>query len=180
MKESQDKPAATAAQPGSDDFVKPFQDASMKFLQAATSAYEGIVKDSMQAYSEFQQTARKLQQDTYEAVTEATRKHMSGLSEQPAGGKPEDVYSSRLQAQRSHENELRQTYTNAQSSLQDLMQKYFGAGNEDLLKKYISQRQEAYQQYMGDLQQAWSGASKLDPQTVKAIASSIVWTLNSW
>jgi len=183
VNEEQQKPEESTSQqpsnPGSDDPVKPFRDASMKFLQATMSVQQMTMKDSLQAYLDFQQTVRQLQQEAYDAVAEATRKHMARMSEQPPSGKVEEMYSSRLEAQANYENEVRQAYSNAQSKLQENAQKLFGPDGGDAMKKLMSARQEAYQQYLGDLQQAWSGINNLDPQTIKAIASNIICTLNA-
>lgn len=169
--------SAAATDVNAQDAVKPFQDASLKYIQAAIAAQESVVKESLQAYLEFQQTARKLEQEAYDAVMEATRKHLDRISQPPSGG-PEQSYFAQAQSQFEYENDVRQAYMNAQTRLQEVAQQSSGPDSGQLMQRFTSTSQDAYQQYLADLRQAWANVASLDPQTVKAIASNILYTLN--
>lgn len=159
-----------------EDVLRPFQDASNKFLQAHLAAHETAIKQQAHTWLDLQDKVRQIEQDTYNAVMEATRKHVSRLGQQ--SGAFDEMMATRAQAQAEYEKDVRQAYTDAQSKLKDLAEKTANEqqGN-DPVKTFTNQRQDAYQAYLADLQQAWSSARNLDPLTVNAIASSILSTI---
>jgi hypothetical protein len=177
MTKSQDKGEEKREQSSSPkDPAKPFQDASTKFLQATISAQQAAIRDSVQASLDFQQKVRKVEQEAYDAVLEATRKYLTRMSEMSTGN-VEETYSSRLQSQMNYETEVRQIYADAQLKLQEMVKKS-APESGDAMKQFSSLRLDAYQQYLSDLQRAWSETTNLDPQAMKTIASSIFCTLN--
>jgi hypothetical protein len=179
MSEPQEKPEAanqpSTPTPNPADAVKPFQDASIKYMQAAMAAHQNAWKDSVQAQLAILQTVQKIQREAYDAVVEATRQHMRRMSEQPSAS-AEETYRTRIQAQINYENEVRQVYTNSQQRIQETLKMFGAEGGGDF--GLTSQKQDVYRQYLSDLQQAWSGMKDLDPQTIKTIATSILYTLN--
>jgi hypothetical protein len=172
----EEQPEGQPAPARIEDVAKPFHDASMKFLQSIIAAQQTSMNESLQAYLDFQQAVRRAEQEAYDAVVEATRKHMNRMSEQ--AGTPEEMFSSRMQSQINYESELRQIYANAQSQVQELAQNSFGPNSGEVVKRFAALRQDAYQQYLTDLQRAWSDTTSLDPQAIKAIASNILCTLS--
>ena len=180
VSETQEKPESVNEHSiqNPEEAVKPFRDASIKFLQAAMEARQNAAKDSTRAHLDFQKTVQEAEKEAYDAVVEATRKQMSRLNEQPSSS-AEETYRIRIEAQINYEKEVRQAYANAQQRVQETTLKLFGAeGGGDFVKRLTSQRQEAYRQYLVDLQQAWSGMKDLNQQTIKTIATNILYTLN--
>ncbi|PYP86888.1 MAG: hypothetical protein DMF61_11840 [Blastocatellia bacterium AA13] len=175
-----DNPSEKSSTPtqGPEDVLKPFQDASAKFAQAHLAAQESAVKKQAHTWLDLQDKIRKIEQDAYNAVTEATRKHLSNLGEQ-TGGSLEDAFAARAQAQIEYEKQVRQIYADTEAKLRELADK---SANEqqgsDPVTHFTNRRQDAYQAYLADLQQAWSNTKNLDPQTVNAIASNILSTIN--
>ena len=182
---AKDTPKGTdkAATGAIEEALRPFQEASAKFLQASVAAHEAAIKQRAQAWLDLQDEARKIEQDTHHAVLDATRKHLEKLG-QPATASPEDAFAARAQSQIDYEKAVRQAHVDAQTKLTTIAQKASGestggGGGDDSLKKLTNQRQDAYQTYLADLQKAWSGVKSLDPQTVNAIASNILFTINA-
>lgn len=164
---------------GTKDVLKPFQDASAKFLQATFSAQEVALKQRAQAWLDFQDEVRKGEQEAYQAVMAATRKHVNTMG-QPVTGNMEEMHSARAKTQLEYEKEVRQIYADTQAKMTAIAQKVFGeGGGGEPTKQASNPRQDAYQAYLTDLQQAWSGIKALDPQTMNAIASSIMYTINA-
>lgn len=174
--ETTNQPSTPTTNPA--DAIKPFHDASIKFLQAATAAHQTAIKDRVQVQLNFLQEGQKIEKEAYDAVLEATRKYMSRVSEPPSAN-AEETCRTRIQEQINYENDVRQAYSIAQQRVQDTASKVFGTEEGgDFVKQLTSQRQNAYRQYLSDLQQAWSGTKDLDPQTVKTISASILHTLS--
>lgn len=161
-----------------EDVLRPFQDASVKFLQTNFSAQESAIKQRAQAYLDLQAEVRKVEQEAYDAVMEANRKHVNKMGQQATSNSMEEMYSERAQSQFDYEREVRQVYIDAQAKLKAIAQKAFGEEGGDETKQFANQRQDAYQSYLADLQQAWSDTKALDPQTMNAIASHILFTIN--
>ena len=177
-----------------EEILKPFHEAGQKFLQANAAAQEAAVQQSTKATLDFQDAVRKLEQKTYDAVTDLTRKHAETVSKlaggggggggsagTPAEGSDEDPSLAYAQAQLDYEKALRQIYGDAQGDFAVLAQKAFGedAKGGSPVKTFNDQRQNAYQSYLSDLSKAWSGVKQYDPQTVSAIATHILYTVNS-
>lgn len=161
-----------------EDVLRPFQEASSRFLQASLAAHESVIRQQAQAWLDLQDEVRRVEQEAYRAATEATRKHLDQLGQQPES--LEQMYSARMQAQFEYENEIRRVYADAQAKLVDVARKAQDqTTGGDTARKLGNQQQDAYRTYMSDLQQAWSGTKSLDPQTVNAIASHILSTMNS-
>jgi hypothetical protein len=165
--------------PNATDSVKPFRDASTRFVQAKISAQQTVVRDRMLAHLDFQEAVRKVEQDSHNALLEAVRKHMKRISE-PASDNVEEIYMSRMQSHMEYENEVRQVYADAQSRLQDITQRSFGPSSDDIINRFTTLQQAAYQKYLTELQQAWSGTTELDPQAVKAVATNMLCALNTY
>lgn len=171
----------TTSEPGTtaraDDALKPFQEAAARYLQASLSAHESAITDRAKAHLDFHEQARSIEQDAYRSVMDATRKHMDRVA-QPAQGSVEEIYSARLQAQLGYEKEVREVYADAEAKLRALAHKAFTEGGGDTFKRVVNQRQDAYQAYVADLQNAWSNTKTQDPQVMAAIASHILCTIN--
>ena len=161
-----------------EEAVKPFFEASRKYLQAIVSAQEAAMKDALQAHLEFQQATRQIDQDAYDAVMEATRNHLDRMSEQSEGG-VEQTYLARAQSQFEYESEVRRVYADAQAKLSDTVQAAARPEERDLGKQFTSLQEDAYREYVADLQRAWSSSSALDPEAMKAIAANIACTLQA-
>jgi hypothetical protein len=181
VKKSKDEPADSgsdeSASVNTEEVLKPFHDASVKFLEANFSAQESAMKHCVQAYLDFQNEVRKLEQQAYDAVMEATKKHVDRMGQRPAAGM-EEMYSARVLSQMEYENEVRRVYMEGQAKLTEIAQKASRENGGEATKQFANQRQDAYQTYWADLQRAWSSTKALDPQTMKAIASDILCTLN--
>jgi hypothetical protein len=150
----------------------------VKFLQANQSVVEGAMRQCAQAWLDFQDEVRKAEHDAHQAAVAAARKHINAMA-QP-GANPEEIYSTRARAQFDYEKEIRQIYSDTQTKLTAVAQKTFGeGGTQNVVKDVSSQRQDAYQAYLADLRQAWSGMKTLDPHTINAIASSILFTISA-
>jgi len=156
--------------------LKPFHDASAKFLQANFAAHEAAMKQRMQAWLEFQEEARKVGDEAQTAVMDATRKYMDKVG-QPGTGTQEEQYSARAQSHLDYEKEIRQAYIDNRTKVTGIAQKAFGQSADDMMKQLANQRQDAYQAYLADLQRAWSSTTTVDPQTIAAIASNILMTV---
>lgn len=178
---SQNQPGDTAPAKSSsvdiEEGLKLFQEASAKFLQADFSAQESAIKQRAQAYLDFQAEVRKVEQEAYGAVMELTKKHINSMGHQVAGSL-EEMYYVRAQSQLDYEKEVRQVYIDIQAKLNTIAQKAFDGEGEGAIKQFANQRENAYQAYMADLQHAWSNTRALDPQTMNAIASNILLTIN--
>src|SRR5579884_1135557 len=157
---------------GAEEAVRPFQEAALKYVQAAMTARDSIVKESLQAELSRHVAARRIEQEAYEGLVEATKQHMEKMTS-PPGGDAQETYAARAQSHLEYEQGIREIYSNAYAKLAELGQNAQGPNSEDLAGKFSSLRQSAYEAYVADLQNAWSGLAAADPQTVKAIASHI-------
>jgi hypothetical protein len=175
----EDKPkAAKTDNPSTDDVVRPFQEASNRFLQAAVAAHESAVKQAAHAWLDRNDEARQAEQELFSAVTAATRKYVDQLGQQ-GDASLADVSSARAEAQAEYDKELKHLAADAEAKLSAIARKACdGSGTNDAAQQRTNQLQQAYQAYMSDLQQAWSGTKALDPQTINAIASHILTTIN--
>jgi hypothetical protein len=159
------------------DVLKRFQEASSKFIRANAAAQEAACAESAKLQLDFQQQVRSVEQDASRAIADAIKRHIERAGQQ-GSSRPEDVYSLHAQAQLDFEREIRQIYADAEGKLREIAQKTSGEGGSGLLKQVTDSRQEAYQAYVADLQQAWASTKALDPQTMNAIASTILCTIN--
>lgn len=173
---SSEKAAADKGNVNPEEALRPFQDAAAKFLQAIVSAQQSATKQRTQAYLDFYDNLRKVEQEAYQTVMDATKKHVEKLGQQTTNS-PEEVYTAGAQSQFDYEKQVRQVSIDTQAKLKDLVQKSFGEDGGDPTKQFADERQKAYQTYLADLQQAWANTKALDPQTIKAIASNILFTL---
>lgn len=155
-----------------EEVLKPFHEASMKFVQANLSANESTMKQCL----DFQQKVRKIEQETYDAVIEVTKRHLGKIGQQTAGSM-EEWFAARMQLQLDYEKEVRQLYADSQTKLNDIAQKANSEDCPEAVKQLTNQRQDAYQAFLGDLQRAWSNITTLDPQSMRAITSHILGTL---
>jgi len=162
-----------------DDVLKPFQEASTKLLQANLAAQESAFKQRAKAELDYQDEVRNVEQEAYRALTAATRKQLDQLG-QGTGSSPEQQFAARAQAQLDYEDEVRRVYADAQTKLTAAAQKACDANaSGDAVQQLTNQRQDAYKNYLSDLQQAWSGTKALDPQTVNVIATHIMSTMSA-
>lgn len=172
-------PSDSSSTANVEDVLRPFQEASSRFLQANLAAQESVVRQHAQAWLDYQDRVRQVEQEAYRAVTEATRGYLNQLGQQASGG-IEQMYAARAQAQLEYENEIRRIYTDAQAKLTDVARR---AGDEsgggDAARQLASQQQDAYRAYLSDLQQAWADTKTLDPQTMNAVASHILSTMSA-
>lgn len=171
---------ATQGGAQTDEALKPFQDASTKLLQAQAAAQQDAFKQYAQTWLDFQGKIRDTEQAANSAVLAATKKHVDRIA-QPVKGSPEEVYAAQAQAQIDYETEVRKIYADAEAKVQALVQQTSsdgGDGGGDAAKKLADQQQGAYQAYVADVQQAWSKTKAVDPQTVAAIASHILYTVS--
>jgi hypothetical protein len=166
--------------PNIEDVLRPFQEASDRFLQAHLAAQESAIRQRVQAWLDYQDEVRNVEQETYRAVMAATRKQLDQFGQQ-ATGNVEQVYSTRARSQFEYDNEVRRVYAEAQAKLADLTRQAGGesGGGGGEAQKLAGQRQDSYQTYLSDLQQAWSSTKALDPQTINVIASHILSTMNA-
>jgi len=173
------KAAAAKDTNAEDEVLKPFQDASEKFLQATVSAHENAMKQYAQTYLDSQEEVQKVQQEGYQAVLEITKKYLDKAGQQKKASSPEEDYFGQAQAQLDYEKEVRQVYADTDAKLQAIARKIAGDETEELTRRLTTQREDAYQAYLSDLQKAWSGANDLNPEAVNAIASNILTTINA-
>lgn len=177
------QPAAPGAVPSSsgsgDEILGPFQAASSKFLQTSQSIQDEVARQHARMWLDFVDEVRRTEHEAHLAVTATTRKHIDATSQPPAGS-PEEIYLARVRAQLEYEKEIRQIHSDLQAKLAALSQRAFQeSGSGEAIKQLVGQRQAAYQGYLAELQQAWSGVKTLDPQMVHSIASSILFTINA-
>ncbi len=175
---AEDTASATSSSTSPEEVLKPFQEASIKFLQANFAAQEAIVKQNAQASLELQEEARKIEQAAYDVVAEATKKHAESMG-QESKGSPEEIYAARAQAQLDYEKEVSQVYIDTQAKLAAIAQKAFGDNGENVAKQITSEQQGLYEVYLRDLQKAWSETKNLEPQLIGAIATDILFTINA-
>jgi len=165
--------------PGIDESFGPFQAASAKFLHASHSIQESVARQHARMWLDYMDEVRKTEHEGHLATTAATRKHIDATSQQPTGS-PEEIYLARVRSQLEYEKEIRQIHADTQAKLAALSQSAFQeSGSGDGIRQLAGQRQDAYQAYLTELQQAWSGVKALDPQTIQSIASSILFTINA-
>ena len=160
-----------------EEVLKPFQDASTKLLQAHAAAQQDAVKQYTQTWLDLQGKIRDAEQAAQSAVLAATKKHVDRLA-QPVTGSPEEAYAAQAQAQIDYETEIRQIYADTEAKVQSIVQQAASDGGGDAAKKLADQQQSANQAYVADLQQAWSKTKSVDPQSVYAIASHIMYTIS--
>lgn len=161
-----------------EEILKPFQDASAKFLQAKIASHEAAAKQRAQACIDLQNRVREVEQEVYRAVMDATKKQVEQIGQQQAGS-VEEIYFARARAQIDFEREVRQVYIEAHAKLAAIGQKAMAEDAGGTVKGFTDQRQDAYQTYLTDLQQAWSTTKSLDPQTMGAIASNMMYAMHS-
>jgi 4-hydroxy-3-methylbut-2-enyl diphosphate reductase IspH len=162
-----------------EETLRPFQEASRRFLQASFAAQQSAIKQHSEAYLDFQNQVREVEREAYRAVIEATQKHVERIGQQ-ATGSMEEMYYARAQSQLDYEKEVRQVYIDTQTKLRAIAERAFGENSEDASKQLADQRQEAYQAYLSELRLAWSNTTTLDPHTMNAIASHILSTINNY
>lgn len=207
-KTNPDKPADTApsAHPSAsiEEVLRPFQDASARFLQTSVAARDAAMRQQARAWLDLQEANRRAELEAHLAVIAAARKHLDQMEQQAAGGAPaaatatatsdavasgvgagpiasaEEAYAARVRAQAEYEQEVRRIYADTQAKLAAAQQQAFTGGTErDPARQLFGQQQGAYQAYLAELQQAWAGAQGLDPQMMNAIASSILHTIQA-
>ena len=164
---------------GLEEAIRPFREASQRFMQATIAAQESVVKETLDAYLALQESARQIEREAYDAVMEATKRYQDRVLEQ-SGGALEEMFFARAQAQLQYESDVRDTYATAQAKLVDLA----AQGNtppqgETVLRTVTERQQDAYRQYISDLQEALSGSGALDPQVMRVIASGILCSLGA-
>lgn len=174
-KESSSEKTSTA---NSDEVLRPFQEASAKYLQARLAAQEVVLKQRAQACLDLQDRIREVEQEAYRALMEVSRKHVAKIGQQPAGNFSE-LYLTRAQSQLDYEKEVRQVYMDSHAKLSAIAQTAAGEHSGEAIKSFTDQQQNAYQAYLADLQRAWSAAKSLDPQTMSVIASNIMFTMQA-
>ena len=179
-KESRDAAPDNPPSTNVEDVLRPFQQASSKLYQAHLVAQEAALKEGAQAWLDYQEEVRKLEQETHRALIDATRKHVGQLGEQ-ASGNVEQMYAARTRSQSEYENEVRRIYADTQAKLTSVNQRRTegAGGGEQTVHRAVDQRQSAYQTYFSELQQAWANTKSTDPQILNAIASHILMTINS-
>jgi|GEM_PF-5642379 len=174
-----DQPSTAEPDQGTklEDVVKPFQEASAKFLQANFVAQESAFREHTQANLALQDEIRKAEQEAYDSVMKASKKYLDNMGQQVSGSM-EEMYLARAQSQVDYQNEVRRIYEDTQAKLKDIAEK--GAADErgNVFKQIANQQQDAFQTYLADLQQAWAGTKAVDPQTMNAIAYNILFSLN--
>jgi BMFP domain-containing protein YqiC len=169
----------TPTDPQAEDVLRPFQEASNRFVQASWAAHESALKQQAQAWLDFQDEVRQIEQEVGRAVVAATRKHLDQLGQQGAESL-EQLHAARAQAQLEYENEIQRVYADAQAKLTEVIRKAGGGGGgADAARQLTDRRQDAYKTYLSDLQRAWSTTGSLDPQTMNAIASHILCIVNT-
>ncbi|MCB1037394.1 MAG: hypothetical protein KDD47_26420 [Acidobacteria bacterium] len=176
-----DKTKAAASESSganTEEALRPFQEASKKFAETTAAAQQAAFERWGKSYAEFQEESRRLEQEAMNAVAERNKKFFSAVGQEPPG-KAEEDFASRARLQLEYENEVRQVYVDTQEKLASLAQKVGGGHAEEISQQFSDRRQEAYQAYLGDLQAAWSATTASDPQTMSAIALSILSTLNT-
>jgi hypothetical protein len=175
------KPAATdpgaSSSVNAEDVLKPFQIASVKFLQAAAQARDAAMRDSVLARIDFCTQARTTEHDACQAIMAAMRKHVA--TTEPQAGNTDESFVVLTRAHVDYEKEVRQIQADTQAKLSAMAQKAFNEGQQEVARQFGKQRQDAYQTYVADLQQAWSTVKGLEPQTMNAIASTITSTLHA-
>lgn len=173
---------ASAAPEGNNEALRPFLEASNRFLQAQQAAAESTATEQARAWLDHQDAVRQIEQEAQKAFSAAARKYLDQVA-QPTGtgSTPEQLYTARAEAQAAYENEVRRIYTDAQQKVADLQKQSEGGGGGGgkLFQQAVDQRQNAYQTYLSELQQAWANTKSLDPQTINAIASHILLTVNT-
>ncbi len=163
---------------GTEEALKPFQEAGRKLAEATSSSQETAIRRWGQMHFDLQDAVRQLEQDAHNAVAELNKKFFKAMGQEPTGD-VEDAFSSRAKLQLEYESEVRQVYVETQEKLAAISQKISNENAEDVFKQFADQRQEAYREYLGDLQQAWSGTTSPDPQTMSAISLSILSSINT-
>lgn len=161
-----------------EEVLRPFQDASAKYLQAKVAAQEAVVKQRAQACLDLRDRIHEVEQEAYRALMEATRKHVEKIGQQSTANIPER-YFAHAQSQADYEQEIRQVYIDSYAKLATIAQNAFGEDASEAIKSFTDQQQGAYQSYLTDLQQAWSATKSLDPRTMSAIASNIMCTMQA-
>lgn len=168
-----DSPAAEA-----EESLKLFQEAGQRFAEATSAAQQAAFEQWGKTYFEVQEEARLLEQEAMSAISKQSQDFFGAVKQEPSDKAGED-FAARARQQLEYEAEIRKVYVDAQEKLSALAQKLCGDQAEDISRQWSDQRQQAYQAYLGDLQKAWSSTTASDPQTMSAVALSILSTLNA-
>ncbi|HEY0462314.1 MAG TPA: hypothetical protein VGC97_24485 [Pyrinomonadaceae bacterium] len=177
--ETTSKPAADESSDATtEEILRPFQEASEKFLQVNLSSHENAVKQYAQSYLDTQQEIAEVQQEAYQAILKITKKYLDTGGQQKADS-PQENYFGQVREQFEYEKAVRQIYIDTDAKLQAIAQKVSGDQSEGLPRQLAGQRQDAYQAYLSDLQKAWSGAKNLSPEAINAIAFNIMSTISA-
>lgn len=162
-----------------DDVLRPFHEASNRFVQSHFAAHESAFRQHAHAWLDFQERVRQVEQDAYRGIVDATRKYLDQFGAQTEETR-DRTFATRAQAQTEYENEVRRIQTDAHARLTDVTRKWAEeCGKGEAVQQLFRQRQDAYQKYMSDLQQAWSTRTTHDPQTMNAIAAHILSTIQA-
>ncbi|HEX7839515.1 MAG TPA: hypothetical protein VF469_18690 [Kofleriaceae bacterium] len=158
--------------------LRPFQAASAKFMQATLLARETAARQRVQTSLDLQDEVYNAEQDAHRATMAAIRRHLGSLGQQ-ANGSLEEMFAARARAQAGYEQELRQICTDTQGKLAAIAQRAASTAAADQARLASGPQQDSYRAYLSDLQQAWSNTKVLDPQTMNAIASNILFTMTA-
>jgi hypothetical protein len=139
------------------------------------------MKQQTQTGLDLHQKVRDVEQEAYRAMMEAAKRHIDRLGQQPQAS-TQEFYLAHAQSQFDYEREVWRAYMDAQAKLRAIAaERLFGEQNgAAVTQQFTNQQQDAYQAYLADLQQAWSGTKTLDPQIMSAIASNIMCAMNPW
>ncbi len=163
---------------GLEEALQPFREASQRFMQATIAAQESVVKETLDAQLALQEAARQIEREAYDAVLEATKRYQDRVLEQSGGGLDE-MFFARAQAQLQYESDVRDIYTNVQTKLVELAQRSTPPQGQGLMQSLADRHQDAYHQYISDLQAALSSSGNLDPQLLRVIAAGILSSLGA-
>ena len=182
---SKTKPAGktpeTAKQPPTstttaEDVLTRFNEASAKFLQTHVAAHESGLQEHAKACLEFQNRALKVEQEAQEALIDATKKHIEN-SGQKGTGSAEDAFAAISASQKNYDETVQGICADVQAKHTENAQKIFGgSGSAEGVSKVS---QDAFKASVAEIQKAWPAAKDSDPQTIKAIASNILFTIQA-
>lgn len=181
MKEENNQPQTANDPSPAHEALAPFQAASVRFLEANSTAQEKSDHEAMQAWFQLLADSRKVELETSQAMIELTRKHIAMTAEYSTDQSTqtmESMYYQRAKVQLDYEREVRQLCTDTQAKLAEMTKNALETVRGNSLEQLLQQRQSTYQGYLADLQQAWSTTQTLDPQTLSAIAAQILFTMN--
>lgn len=163
--------AATA----SAEALQPFQEASAKFLKARQAAQDEAALQQMQACLDLRQKAWEVEREAYSSMFAAAKAHVDSLGASKGEGDPALAAA---RSQLEFEIKARQVDFDVRQKLQSLAESSSTEKSAEVARQYTTRQQEAYQAYLADLQQAWSGVKGLDPQSTSAIATHIMFAMN--